>query len=450
MAKINAVLLQENLFRDIIKKNDKDNTMDNKSIFNVTVCLIGAIILMVHTLNLALKKEKRKDEKCLLAFFIFTVLHFLTYATFSFVRTKYSSNAFITTFYTIFYIMNNTEVLLLFFYTMRYVEIAPEKKKKLYILNAVLFSAIVISDLINLFTGMYFYAENGVYHRSATMMFSQTYQFVIFITIICLALTNKKLNFREKTAFILYCALPFFAIILQNIFKGYAIAYASIVISIEILFLFLNIAKNDELSKIQEKNKEAQIKIMMSQIRPHFMYNTLSSISTLIPMDPEKAQRSLDAFTEYLRRNLSSLTDTRLIPFEDELKHIDTYLSLEKMRFGDRINAIYNVYNTDFRVPALSIQPIVENSVKHGILKKIEGGTIRINVYQRGMSHVVEIIDDGVGFDTDDVSLKNYEHVGLKNIKYRLETMCNGEMQIESELGKGTKVAVIFAKQEDE
>lgn len=422
--------------------------MKSNSVFNATVCLIGIIILLVHTVNLAVKKEKRKDEKCLLVFFIFTIVHFATYLAFTIIKLYYKSDAYIMAFYTTFYVMNNIEALLLSIYALSYIEISKETKTKLSLFNAILFAVFVLSDIVNVFTGIYFYAQGGEYIRSTTMILSQGYQFAVFIVILCVALSNKKLNVREKTAFALYCLLPFVAIIVQNFFKGYAIAYASIVISIEILFSFISIARNIELVKVQEKNKEAQIRIMMSQIQPHFMYNTLSSISTLIPMDPEKAQQSLDAFTEYLRHNLSSLTETRLIPFEEELKHIETYLSLEKMRFADRINVIYNIYDVNFSVPALSIQPIVENSVKHGILKKIEGGTLTINVYQRGMSHVVEIIDDGVGFDVSDVNLDGSEHVGLNNIKYRIESMCQGEIQIESRIGKGTKVAVIFSKQE--
>ena len=422
--------------------------MKSNSVFNATVCLIGVIILLVHTVNLAVKKEKRKDEKCFLVFFIFTIVHFATYLAFTVIKLYYTSDAYITAFYTTFYVMNNIEALLLFIYALSYIEISKETKTKLSLFSAILFAVFIFSDIVNLFTGIYFYAQGGEYIRSTTMILSQGYQFAVFIVILCVALSNKKLNVREKTAFATYCVLPFVAIILQNFFKGYAIAYASIIVSVEILFSFISISRNIELVKVQEKNKEAQIKIMMSQIQPHFMYNTLSSISTLITMDPEKAQQSLDAFTEYLRHNLSSLTETRLIPFEEELKHIETYLSLEKMRFEDRINVIYNIYDVNFSVPALSIQPIVENSVKHGILKKIEGGTLTINVYQRGMSHVVEIIDDGVGFDVSDVNLDGSEHVGLKNIRYRIESMCQGEIQIESRIGKGTKVAVIFSKQE--
>ena len=186
------------------------------------------------------------------------------------------------------------------------------------------------------------------------------------------------------------------------------------------------------------------MKVMMSQIQPHFVYNSLSSISTLIPLDPAKAQSALDSFTEYLRHNLSSLTETKLIPFEAELKHIETYIELEKIRFNDRINVIYDIKVRDFNVPPLSIQPIVENAIKHGILKKIEGGTLTFKTYKKDNAYIVEVVDDGVGFDLNDVDFSKNVHLGLNNIQYRLNTMCDGSVDIISKVGKGTKVVITF------
>ena len=98
-------------------------------------------------------------------------------------------------------------------------------------------------------------------------------------------------------------------------------------------------------------------------------------------MDPIKAQGALDDFTEYLRHNISSLTETRLIPFEAELKHIQIYLSLEKLRFNDRIQVEYDIKTKNFNVPPLSIQPLVENALKHGVLKRIEGDIWEVMVH---------------------------------------------------------------------
>lgn len=421
--------------------------MEKNAIFNATVCLMGGLILAIHIVNLCVKKGKRPDEMTLLDFFVFTAVHFATYLIFTFVKRAYTSNAFIIVFYTVFYVMNNAEVFLLYRYTERFVEVPPRLRRGLSILNESLFSLFVALDLVNVFTGIFFTAESGVYLRSGTMILSQGYQFVMFLAIFLVTVTNKKLNRREKIAFALYCLLPFTAIIMQNVFKGYAIAYASIIVAIEVLFFFVNVQKNIDLAKEEEKNKEARIKLMLSQIKPHFVYNSLSAISTLIPLEPEQAQAALDDFTEYLRHNLASLTETRLIPFENELRHVKTYVSLEKLRFGDRIRADFDVRTTDFCVPPLSIQPIVENAIKHGILQKLEGGTLWVSVYETADAFVVEVTDDGVGFCPSEIDLDANEHFGIANIKYRIETVGNGKMSIESEVRKGTHVTVFFHKE---
>ena len=185
---------------------------------------------------------------------------------------------------------------------------------------------------------------------------------------------------------------------------------------------------------------------MVSQIQPHFVYNTLSSISTLIAIDPNKAQKALDEFSDYLRMNFSTLTETKLVDFEDELKHIKTYVELEKMRFGNRLHVIYDIKTTDFKVPPLSIQPLVENAIKHGILKRVEGGAVALKTYENNDAFVVEVIDDGVGFDIGSIDFKNNKHIGLNNVKHRVTTMCKGRIRFESEIGKGTKVVVQFYK----
>ncbi|MBQ9531276.1 MAG: histidine kinase [Eubacterium sp.] len=418
--------------------------MSNNSVFNATVCIIGIMILLIHTVNIVIKKNKRKDEVVLMDFFVFTIVHFATYLTFTLIKVNYTSNTFIIAFYTMFYIMNNIEALLLFRYAKSYISIEPKKKKALSIINNSAFALFVLLDIVNIFTGIFFTAKDGVYIRSETMILSQGYQFVMFATVFVVAVTNNKLIRREKEAFAIYCLLPFVAIILQNIFKGYAIAYASIIIAIEVMIMFLNVQKNIVIAEEEEKNKEAQIKMMLSQIQPHFIYNSLSSISTLIAINPEKAQASLDDFTEYLRCNISSLSEKKLIPFEDELKHIRSYVSLEKMRFGERINVQYDIQTTDFYVPPLSVQPIVENSIKHGILKRIEGGSLTLRAYQNESSYIVEVVDDGVGFNMEKVDMNDNIHIGLSNIKYRVENTCGGNVLIKSNPQKGTFVTIIF------
>lgn len=421
--------------------------MTNNQIFNVTVCSIGIAILIIHIITALLKKNRRRDENALINFFFLTVIHFASYLAFTFIHLYYTSDNFIVASYTCFYIFNNLEVFFLFIYIIHYVEAQEKTKKILMIANISLFSVFIILDIVNIFTGIFFTGTGGKYERADTMIISQIYQFAALLTVLFFTLFNKKLSLTEKLAFMSYCILPSVAIILQNLYKGYALAYVSIIIGTEILFSLLNIQKNTRIIAEQEKNKDAQVRIMMSQIQPHFIYNCLSSISTLISIDIDKAQKALDDFAEYLRHNLSSFTQNHLIPFEDELKHIETYLSLEKVRFNDRINIVYDIKVNEFNVPPLSIEPIVENAVKHGILKKIVGGEIIVKTYETDNAYIVEVIDNGVGFNMSDIDFNSNKHFGINNIKYRLKSMCKGDLEITSEINKGTVAKLTFFKE---
>lgn len=140
--------------------------MSNNVIFNVTVCIIGVLIFTIHAVNIIIKKQKRKDERDLLVFLLFTIVHFSTYLAFSIVKHYYTSDAYVITFYTIFYIMNNIEVLLLLKYMLSYVDLETKTINVIAAVNISLFVIFLVLDIVNSFTGIFFSAENGEYRRS--------------------------------------------------------------------------------------------------------------------------------------------------------------------------------------------------------------------------------------------------------------------------------------------
>ena len=118
------------------------------------------------------------------------------------------------------------------------------------------------------------------------------------------------------------------------------------------------------------------------------------------------------------------------------------YLKIEKARFREKLNVIYSIQCKEFSIPPLTVQPLVENAIKHGITQKASGGTLKICTYDNDTHYVIEIIDDGVGFDVESAEL----HVGLKNVRSRLATMCKGELLIKSKLGIGTRIMIEIPK----
>jgi len=145
-----------------------------------------------------------------------------------------------------------------------------------------------------------------------------------------------------------------------------------------------------------------------------------------------------------LRGNLESLSINNLIPFEKELRHVKTYLSLEKKRFGDRIEIVYDIRADDFSIPVLTLQPIVENAVRHGITKNEDGGKVVIKSEENDNEVIITVTDDGVGFDTD--RKRDSRCVGIENVRSRLTKMCEGSLDIKSKPGDGTVAVITLCK----
>lgn len=198
---------------------------------------------------------------------------------------------------------------------------------------------------------------------------------------------------------------------------------------------------------MQRELYEAEVNLMVSQIRPHFVYNTLSSIAMLCKLDPDTAYEATINFSDYLRGNMDALKQTEPVPFSRELKHLKKYLYIEKLRFQDKLNIIYDIEAEDFPVPLLSIQPLVENAVKHGVGMKEEGGTVSIATRDVGDAYEVVITDDGVGFDPSQVPVdEGRSHVGMANTKKRLMEQCGAFVTVESAPGKGTTARIRLPK----
>ena len=196
---------------------------------------------------------------------------------------------------------------------------------------------------------------------------------------------------------------------------------------------------------VEAKLKESRISIMLSQIQPHFIYNTLGTIERMCLKDPQKANELVRNFSLYLRGNFSELDSVAPIRFAEELRHIEYYVNIEKVRFPD-MNIEYDVEATEFVLPALSVQPLVENAIKHGLMRLEAGGTVKIYSYETPTHFCVEVTDDGVGFDTD-APIDEKKHVGLRNIRGRLKAMVNGALVLESKPGVGTKAMIMIPKE---
>ena len=195
--------------------------------------------------------------------------------------------------------------------------------------------------------------------------------------------------------------------------------------------------------------QESRISIMLSQMQPHFIFNTLNTIYHLCEINPELARSTINSFSKYLRNNIDNLACRELIHFDKELSFVKSYLEIEKVRFDDELQITFDLPITNFKLPVLTVQPIVENAVKHGTSKKEGISTLCISTRETDNSYEIEIRDTGAGFDTT-LSIDEHKHVGIRNIRQRLKHLCNGTLTIESRIGEGTTAIIQIPKAEEE
>ena len=167
-------------------------------------------------------------------------------------------------------------------------------------------------------------------------------------------------------------------------------------------------------------------------------------------MKPEAAKEAVSNFSKYLRGNLDSIKQTEMISFAEELKHLQAYLALEKIRYGDYLKVEYNIEVAEFFIPPLTVQPLVENAVNHGVSDLPDGGVVTICTAETPDCYEIRVCDNGVGFNPDSVQSDGRTHVGISNVRSRLEIMCGGTLDITSDVGKGTTAIIKIPKGETE
>ena len=211
-----------------------------------------------------------------------------------------------------------------------------------------------------------------------------------------------------------------------------------------------NSTRND--ARLEEQRRllmEARLEALASQINPHFLFNTLNSISTLIRINPEQARTMVTRLARIMRQRLRS--QEHFTPLREEMAFIDDYLSIELVRFGDKLRVLKYIdpLAFDMLVPSMLLQPLVENSIRHGISGKVDGGTITLRAKRNNDRVIIEVEDDGVGIPearlagilaggTDD------RGIGVTNVKERLKVLYNQDyrMLIDSQPGRGTRIEI--------
>jgi two-component system, LytTR family, sensor kinase len=222
-------------------------------------------------------------------------------------------------------------------------------------------------------------------------------------------------------------------------------AYASSVFAVMLPLKIWNNTRNEKKLEAQQlRLNEARLAALTSQINPHFLFNTLNSVSSLIRTNPEQARSVVYRLSSILRRLLRK-TDN-LTPLREELAFIDNYMTIEMVRFGEKLRFVKEIEpaTLDRLVPSMLLQPLIENSIRHGLATKVDGGMIRVRSYLAdGRLHLV-VEDDGVGIPETRLATLFEQGIGVSNVNERMKVLYGPDyrMWIDSKPGEGTRTGI--------
>ena len=266
-------------------------------------------------------------------------------------------------------------------------------------LSIILFSIYIAGCVASLFNGMFFTVTTDGYARGPLFLLAQVVPiFLHFRNAAIVVHYRTYLERRERIGFASYIALPIIAEVVQVACCGIALMNTAVAFAILLVFLNIQAERKALLARRDRELAEARSDIMLSQIQPHFLYNTLTGIRELCSSNPGEAARAITDFSSFLRENMASLTSKEPIAFDHELQHTITYLNLEQRRYGARLRVEFDIAHRDFCLPPLTVQVLAENAVRHGVATREEGGVVRIASFDDGDASVVVVSDDGAGF----------------------------------------------------
>lgn len=326
---------------------------------------------------------------------------------------------------------------------------AVKNKKTNYKIRAVFLLAVIGMFLVILtqFTGLYYsFDSQNFYHRNQWYFLSLLIPMLGMLLDCSLIIQYRKnITKRVMVALLSYIVLPFVAAIILLFYYGISLINIAISISMIEIFVEAMVEQSQMLAEQTKELTESRISSMKSQIRTHFIFNVLGSISGYCKINPQKADEQLARFSRYLRRNMRFMEEQGMIDFLEEVRQVEDYVALEQMRFEDMIEFGEDLEYTDFKIPPLTVQPLVENAIKHGLVEHDRAGSVCLFTRKENDNIVIEVVDDGYGFEVEE--LEKDESIGIRNVRYRLEHLAGATLQMESKPGDGSKAIISIPAQ---
>ena len=344
------------------------------------------------------------------------------------------------------FIMNYLLLIISTGYLCSYIKKEHEHWIELWIACGLSGIGILLTLTTQFYPLLYRIDEANIYTRGDWFLLSHILALLGMIQeVVMLTRHRRCFDLDKRIVLYVYLLMPVAALVWQLFFYGISLLQTTNTISLMCLFTVDAVRQTRQLVEKERELSDMKIQVVLSQIKPHFMYNVLNTITYLCDKDAAAAKKALYDFSRYLRSNLDLLTSRSLVPLDRELETVERYLSLEKLRMGDELNIVYDIEDNGYMLPPMTLEPFVENAVAHGLAKADEGGTLSIRTKAGEQAHEITIKDDGIGFDVASYLTRqeqDHKSIGIENVRKRLWSMCRGTVSISSGKGSGTLVLI--------
>ena len=313
------------------------------------------------------------------------------------------------------------------------------------VINTIMYIFVLLAYEYESFRFVVWFSDKNTFIRSNLGYTVHVVCAVYLALLVVLSIIETRRNNGRKQIDVIILAAALMAVIAQGLsmILDLKSSHTSEVYVLGALLYFIYLSydrSRNEAITHERLMQEKTTALMLSQIQPHFIYNTLATIQVLCEIDPEKAAETIDNFSRYLRINTDALSKTEPVLVIEEVNHAIAYSKIEMIRF-ENIKVVFDIQDKDFRLPVLTIQPIVENAIKYGVRAR-KKGLVEVKTYKDGNNHILVIKDNGVGFDENKIVDDGKNHVGVNNVKTRIVNMVNGTFDVKSEINKGTTVTI--------
>lgn len=421
--------------------------------FNIAVDVTGILGLSFMVLSFtdaSVFRDRKRRQMFIL--FLVTCVVLLADMVASFYRGRTDAQVILYAANTAYFVFSYIMMLAFAIYMRLDMEMKPNEGRLSFLLVHVMAVAMIVFSITDPIHHLLFHIpeETGLYHRERMFPVITITSVAAILTFQVQILTKKNIPWRRRVPLLLYGVLPIFALIIQHFFYGISLTNLSYIVSV--LIIFMN-GYSETLFAVSQQELELQntrAALVLSQIQPHFLFNSMAAVMDLCDSDPGEAKAALQELSNYLHYKIFAMSNSYVVSFQEDLDFLNNYLKLEKRRFGDRLNMEYDIRSADFQVPLLTLQPLVENAIRHGISKKNQGGTIRVHSWENAEYYTILVEDDGIGFDIHGPQDDGREHVGLANVRTRLHALCGGSLTVRSVPGDGTAVEITIKKKEGE